>query len=110
LAHQQFISFLQKILLFLQVYPVPPEMIQKTRSWLLSRKNEPERAFHVDPKSLDHFGGAPADVTNAYIVWSLTYAKLKDGLDSQASAPSSLLQSAVPDVFRLGHRHTASNS
>jgi hypothetical protein len=66
-------------------------MIQKTRSWLLSRKSEPKRAFHIDPKSLDSFGGAPADVTNAYIVWSLTYAKLKDGLDSQASAPSSLL-------------------
>lgn len=68
-----------------QVYPVPEDMIRKTRAWLLGRRDAPARAFHLDPKSLDGFGGAPADVTNAYIVWSLTYAKLKDGLEQQVS-------------------------
>ncbi|GAQ89697.1 hypothetical protein KFL_005520040 [Klebsormidium nitens] len=69
-----------------QVYPVPEDMIRKTRAWLLGRRDAPARAFHLDPKSLDSFGGAPADVTNAYIVWSLTYAKLKDGLEQQIAS------------------------
>lgn len=61
-------------------------MIRRTRAWLLSRKDDSARAFHINPRLLEHFGGAPADVTNAYIVWALTCAKLTDGFEPQASA------------------------
>lgn len=65
---------------------MPEDMIRRTREWLLSRRNESARAFHINPRLLEHFGGAPADVTNAYIVWALTCAKLTDGFEPQASA------------------------
>ena len=40
--------------------------------------------FERNPARLDSFGGAPDDVTNAYIIWSLTYAQISD-LDVEVS-------------------------
>jgi len=49
------------------VYPVDPKMVERTREWLLARRNG-KGGFMRDPKALDSFGRAPEDVTNAYIV------------------------------------------
>src|SRR5262249_15126342 len=38
--------------------------------WLLSRRDG-KGGFTMNPRALDTFGRAPADTTNAYIVWAL---------------------------------------
>jgi len=53
-----------------QVRSVDKEMLDRTRTWLLSRRDG-KGGFSMNPKALDSFGGAPADTTNAYIVWAL---------------------------------------
>lgn len=64
-------------------------MIRRTRDWLLSRKNDTARAFNMHTGTLwDEFGAAPADVNNAYIVWSLTSADVGDGLEPQVRGGS----------------------
>jgi len=53
-----------------KVMPVDSEMIERTRQWLLDRRDG-EGGFKRDQKALDSFGRAPVPTTNAYIVWSL---------------------------------------
>jgi hypothetical protein len=53
-----------------KVRTVDMDMIGRTRSWLLSRRDG-KGGFSLNAKALDTFGHAPVDTTNAYIVWSL---------------------------------------
>jgi uncharacterized protein YfaS (alpha-2-macroglobulin family) len=53
-----------------RVRSVDKEMVDRTRAWLLSRRDG-KGGFSVNPKALDTFGRAPVDTTNAYIVWAL---------------------------------------
>jgi uncharacterized protein YfaS (alpha-2-macroglobulin family) len=53
-----------------QVRDVDKDMLERTRAWLLSRRDG-KGGFSMNPKALDSFGRAPADTTNAYIVWAL---------------------------------------
>jgi hypothetical protein len=53
-----------------QVRNVDKDMLDRTRAWLLSRRDG-NGGFSRNAKALDSFGGAPADTTNAYIVWAL---------------------------------------
>jgi alpha-2-macroglobulin-like protein len=53
-----------------QVRSVDKDMLTRTRAWLLSRRDG-NGGFNRNAKALDSFGGAPADTTNAYIVWAL---------------------------------------
>ncbi len=53
-----------------KVMNVDQAMIERTRNWLLSRRDG-EGNFKLDSKALDSFGRAPVPTTNAYIVWSL---------------------------------------
>ncbi len=56
------------------VYPaVDDKMVDRTSSWLMSRKDG-EGGFSRDPKALDNFGRAADRITNAYIVYSLSEA------------------------------------
>jgi hypothetical protein len=45
-------------------------MIQRTRAWLLARRDG-NGGFNRNAKAIDSFGGAPQDTTNAYITWAL---------------------------------------
>jgi hypothetical protein len=67
-----------------QVRSVDKEMLDRTRAWLLSRRDG-NGGFKVNPRALDSFGRAPADTTNAYIVWALTEAGEK-GLDKEIAS------------------------
>jgi hypothetical protein len=67
-----------------QVRNVDKEMLDRTRAWLLSRRDG-NGGFKVNPKALDSFGRAPESTTNAYIVWALTEAGEK-GLDKEIAA------------------------
>jgi uncharacterized protein YfaS (alpha-2-macroglobulin family) len=53
-----------------QVRSVDKDMLDRTRAWLLSRRDG-NGGFRLNPRALDTFGGAPADTTGAYIVWAL---------------------------------------
>ncbi len=59
-------------------YQVDPEMLERTRKWLLSRRDG-KGGFQRNARALDSFGGAPDDITNAYIIWSLT----ESGVDAK---------------------------
>jgi uncharacterized protein YfaS (alpha-2-macroglobulin family) len=52
------------------VRDVDKDMIQRTRTWLLARRDG-NGGFNRNAKAIDSFGGAPQDTTNAYITWAL---------------------------------------
>jgi hypothetical protein len=60
-----------------QVHPVDPQMMERTREWLMKRRDG-KGGFERNARALDSFGGAPPDITNAYITWALACAKEKD--------------------------------
>ena len=66
-----------------QVHDVDPKLIERATNWLLDRRDG-EGGFKRNPRALDSFGGAPQDITNAYIVWALTEAK-QEGLTEKIS-------------------------
>jgi hypothetical protein len=59
-------------------------MLSRTRAWLLTRRDG-KGGFSRNSRALDSFGGAPADTTNAYIVWALIESGEK-GLDKEVAA------------------------
>ena len=67
-----------------QVRSVDKDMLDRTRAWLLSRRDG-NGGFSRNSRALDSFGGAPADTTNAYIVWALIESGEK-GLDKEVAA------------------------
>ncbi|GAQ82063.1 alpha-2-macroglobulin [Klebsormidium nitens] len=87
-AHEALTAYgLQLFTDMAQVYPVPKDMIRRTRDWLLSRKNDTTRAFNMHTYTVwGGVGAAPADVNNAYIVWSLTCANMGDSLEPQIAS------------------------
>ncbi|HMC64133.1 MAG TPA: alpha-2-macroglobulin family protein, partial [Gemmataceae bacterium] len=54
-----------------KVHDVNPEMVERTRQYLMSRKDG-KGGFQRNPRALDSFGAAPEHITNAYIVWAIT--------------------------------------
>lgn len=61
-----------------KVYPnVNEAMIERTRKIILDSRDG-KGGFKRNPRALDSFGGADEDITNAYIVYSLTESGYKD--------------------------------
>jgi hypothetical protein len=67
-----------------KVHDVDAAMVQRTRDWLLARRDG-NGGFGRNPKALDRFGGSSPEVTNAYV----TYALL------QAGTPASTLRTEL---------------
>jgi uncharacterized protein YfaS (alpha-2-macroglobulin family) len=67
-----------------QVRDMDAAMVGRTRDWLLKRRDN-KGGFERNSRALDSFGGAPADVTNAYIVWALLESGEKD-LEKEVAA------------------------
>ncbi len=83
-----------------RVMNVDPGMIDRTRQWLLSRRDG-KGSFLRDAKALDTFGGAPQDITNAYVLWALTEAGEK-GLEKEIAAlKDSVSKSEDPYLIAL---------
>ena len=61
---------------------VDAQMMERTADWLMSRRDG-QGGFDRDAKALDSFGRASAEVTDAYIVWSLAEAGFTAGLDKE---------------------------
>lgn len=53
-----------------KVMHVDNTMIERTRQWLLDRRDD-KGGFKRNDRALDSFGRAPAPTTDAYIVWAL---------------------------------------
>ena len=84
-----------------QVRSVDKDMLNRTRAWLLSRRDG-SGGFNRSPKAVDSFGGAPADTTNAYITWALVESGEK-GLDKEvASVKASANSSQDSYILALG--------
>jgi len=71
-----------------QVRTVDPDMLQRTRQWLLARRDG-KGGFQRSAEAIDSFGAAPPETTNAYVVWALLESGEK-GLDSEAAAVKEL--------------------
>ncbi|MBI3893024.1 MAG: A-macroglobulin complement component, partial [Candidatus Wallbacteria bacterium] len=82
-----------------QVYPVDKTMVERTRSWLLARRDG-KGGFERNLRSLDSFGAAPPEITDAYILWSLCEAGEK-GLDKEIARMKERA-SASDDPYYLG--------
>jgi uncharacterized protein YfaS (alpha-2-macroglobulin family) len=67
-----------------RVYDVDKTMLERTQHYLMSCKDG-NGGFRRNPRALDHFGHAPDDVTNAYIVWSLTESGKNDDVEKELS-------------------------
>ena len=64
-----------------KVFDVDPAMLGRTAEWLLARRDG-HGGFQRNPKALDSFGQAPADVTDAYITWALSESG-QSGIDAE---------------------------
>ena len=93
-----------------RVFPVDQAMLKRTTEWLLSRRDG-KGGFKRSSTALDEFGGAPADTTNAYIVWALTEAgiaveKELDAIVKQAQdqgmKDSYLVALVTASLFKVG--------
>ena len=67
-----------------RVHPVDAAMLKRTKDYLLSRRDG-NGGFARNARALDSFGNAPAQVTDAYIVWAITEAEKKDAAQSDLS-------------------------
>lgn len=75
-------------------------MIERTRAWLLSRRDG-EGGFKRNARALDTFGGAPAAITDAYITWALAQTK-QPGLAAEiARTKESAASSRDPYLLAL---------
>jgi hypothetical protein len=68
-----------------RVYEVDPAMVKRTQEYLLARRDG-KGGFERNPRALDTFGAAPADITNAYIVWALTEGGKDDDIGKELEA------------------------
>ncbi len=68
-----------------RVFDVDPAMLERTRQYLLARKDG-KGGFQRNTRALDTFGRAPDDITNAYIVWSLTESGKEDDVTKELAA------------------------
>lgn len=53
-----------------RVYDVDEEMVQRTRQWLLDRRDD-NGGYLANPRALDSFGRAPKETTDAYCSYAL---------------------------------------
>jgi uncharacterized protein YfaS (alpha-2-macroglobulin family) len=65
-----------------RVYDVDRDMVERTKTYLLSRRDH-KGGFLRNPRGLDHFGHAPDNITNAYIVWALTENSKEDDVTQE---------------------------
>jgi alpha-2-macroglobulin-like protein len=82
---------------------VSDDMIQRVSEWLKSRRDG-EGGFKVNEKSLDTFGYANMNVTNAYLVWvlsSLGYTDLNQEFKSLAAFLTSNDDPYILSLFAL---------
>ena len=81
-----------------RVFDVDVNMLERTRQYLMSRKDG-KGGFQRNPRALDHFGRAPDDITNAYIVWALTESGKDDDVEKELTALATQAKSSQDPYF-----------
>ncbi len=65
------------------VYPeVSNDMVERTAKWIMNRRDG-KGGFKKNPKALDQFGRASAEVTNGYIVYALSEAGYQKDINKE---------------------------
>jgi hypothetical protein len=80
------------------VFDVDGKMVERTREYLLSQRDG-KGGFKRNPRALDSFGRAPDDITNAYIVWSLTESSKDDDVSRELAALSEQAKTSKDPYF-----------
>ena len=68
-----------------RVMNVDQNMIKRTQDYIIEQRDG-NGGFKRNPRALDSFGRAPDDITNAYIVWSLTESGKSDDVSKELSS------------------------
>jgi hypothetical protein len=84
-----------------QVRSVDKEMLDRTRTWLLGRRDG-SGGFSLSSKSADSFGRAPVDTTNAYITWALIESGEKGLAKEIAAVKASASSTQDSYIMALG--------
>jgi hypothetical protein len=80
------------------VFDVDKTMVERTLNYLLSRRDG-QGGFLRNPRSLDHIGRAPQDITNAYIVWALTESSKVGDVTKELAALSEQAKTSKDPYF-----------
>ena len=83
-----------------KVMPVDEAMLERTRAWLLSRRDG-DGGFQRNQKALDSFGGAPTPLTNLYIIWTLLESGEKAATLQSEIAAAKKLAAETKDPYLL---------
>jgi hypothetical protein len=81
-----------------RVFDVDRAMVERTKTYLMSRRDG-AGGFTRNPRALDNFGRAPANVTNAYIVWALTESGKEDDVTKELAALTEQAQTSKDPYF-----------
>jgi hypothetical protein len=81
-----------------RVYKVDPVMVERTRNYLMSRKDG-KGGFQRNPRAIDTFGRAPEEITNAYIVWALTEGGKEDDVTQELAALAEQAKTSTDPYF-----------
>ena len=82
-----------------EVMPVDAEMVERTRTWLLNRRNG-QGGFYRNPRHL-HVWSVQQDIVDAYVLWALTEADAAGNLKSQISNPKSEISNFKSQISDL---------
>jgi hypothetical protein len=81
-----------------RVMDVDPNLIARTRGYLLAQRDS-KGGFKRNARALDTFGRAPDDITNAYIVWSITESGKDDDVTTELEALSGQAKTSKDPYF-----------
>jgi len=81
-----------------KVHDVDPAMIERTRQYLMSRKDG-KGGFQRNTRALDSFGAAPEPITNAYIVWAITEGGKQDDIEKELTALTAQAKDSADPYF-----------
>lgn len=81
-----------------RVADVDGQMIDRTRTWLMSRRDG-QGGFQRAKAALDSFGRASESVTNAYIVWAITESGKDDDVTAELNRLETEARTATDPYF-----------
>jgi hypothetical protein len=81
-----------------RVMKVDEEMVERTRKYLMEQKDG-KGGFKRNARALDSFGRAPEDITNAYIIWSITESGKDDDVEKELTSLYGKAQTSKDPYF-----------
>src|SRR5262249_22867342 len=98
-AHEALTAYgLLELRAMARVYDVDKNRVERTRNYLMSQRDG-NGGFRRNPRAIDHFGRAPDNITNAYIVWAITESGKDDDVSSELAALAEQAKSSQDPYF-----------